>query len=229
MYICQYGLFAMYICQLKMHSLMPSILKAFPFSQRAAMEFKTRLSQFFAVSLLLASCSSVTTERTATGQIVVSHQGVGEIQRSTPYDVDEIQALLPELSVIETVQNVEVGNVESKSIAVSDGDTEVMAIEGYAGGKVFSVSSKSTKVITSDGVTVGTALTDIFPTDVTESCAVPINYEGSARQYLVCSHPSSRRITYFFSGNWAEDFTEMPSPEALEDATLQMINWDGDS
>ncbi len=192
----------------------------------------TRTAVLFSLmlSLLIACGSRDKADETANPQkkqhnpIVLSADGVGPINASTPFNMHQITRAFQDYSVTEYRQ-FQSGNAEPV-IRISEAGKPLILINPDADQKgIFSVFVMSNKIGNALGHDIGTPFNKIYTYDTTEPCiAGTEEFTGK----VLCIAPSAQNILYVFSGKWDGPNNEVPPAAILASWVLDTIVWKPD-
>lgn len=149
----------------------------------------------------------------------VNENGVGKIQRNTPFDAAKISALLPGFEA-HTFTAFMHGN-PYPVIRITRHDKEVMIIspdEEKTG--IASIAVLHPDVKTPKGKRLGDPFEKVY--DDTSSCT-PAEKELAGK--VLCRAPESSHLFYLFSGPRKGPVHELPSPGDLREWAIDEIIW----
>jgi len=181
------------------------------------------------VSFLLVfvtSCSSDndTTSKTtknSRSNIILSTDGVGPINASTPFNMHQVTLAFQDYSVTEYTQFQD-GN-SAPIIRVSEDGKPLLLINPDEEHKnIFSIFVMSNKIGNSLGHQIGSAYNEIYNYGETEPC-IAGSEEFTGR--VLCMAPEASNILYVFSGEWDGPKKEVPPTAILSAWTLNTIIW----
>lgn len=176
----------------------------------------------------LAACSSDGQDQNtqnkaeqASSNIMISRDGVGPINASTPFNMHQVTRAFQDYSVTEYTQFKDGGSVPI--IRVSEEGKPLLLINpDQTMENIFSVFVLSPKIGNALGHHIGMAYKDIYNYDETEPCIA--GTEDFAEKVL-CIAPKTSNILYVFSGKWDGPKDEAPPAAIMSSWTLDSIIW----
>lgn len=180
------------------------------------------------VSLLAACGSRDDTANTASTQekaqrnpIVLSADGVGSINASTPFNMHQITRAFQDYSVTEYTQ-FQKGDSAPVIRISEDGKPLILINPDTDQTGVFSVFVMSNKIGNALGHPIGTPYNKVYNYDSVEPCiAGTEEFTGK----VLCLAPGVKNILYVFAGKWDGPKDEVPPAAILSDWTLDTIVW----
>lgn len=181
------------------------------------------------ITALVAACSKEDVDSTrvanttpsADASIMISRDGVGPINASTPFNMHQVTMAFPEYSVTEYTQFKD-GN-SAPVIRVSEEGKPLITINpDQALEKIFSVFVFSPKIGSALGHTVGQPFSSIYTYEETEPC-IPGTDEFAAK--VLCIAPKAPNLIYVFTGKWDGPTSETPPVAILSNWILDTIVW----
>lgn len=153
--------------------------------------------------------------------IMVSSDGVGPINASTPFNMHKITVAFPDYSVVEQSQ-FQKGAV-SPIIRVSSRGRPLLIIYPDTQLKnIFSVVIKDNQIGNSLGHDIGFPYSKIYTYETREPCAPGVEELNGK---VLCMAPNSPNMLYVFSGQWDGPTGQIPPVEVLANWNLEEIVW----
>lgn len=153
--------------------------------------------------------------------LTVSENGVGPINKDTPYDLKKIQSLLPALKV-KKGQGGSEGEVW-EVLNVSDKTHLLFSIKSNDHGKIDYIWIKSNRLQTASGIKIGSLFPQIYQNSRPKSCEVMLE-EMTGR--IQCDAPNSKHLKYIFAGRgFPEGDSGVPPLKILRRGKVESILW----
>ncbi len=174
-----------------------------------------------------AACSSSDDQTTANSvktnrsNIMLSADGVGPINASTPFNMHQVTLAFQDYSVTEYTQFQDGDSIPV--IRVSENGKPLLLIHPDDNKEnIFSIYVMSNKVGNALGHDIGTAYNKIYNYGETEPCiAGTEEFTGK----VLCMAPEASNLLYVFSGNWDGPKNETPPTAILTTWELGTIIW----
>ncbi len=190
----------------------------------------TRILIVFSLILGLVTACGTQDEATETGAqqnstthtpIVLSADGVGPINASTPFNMHQITRAFEDYSVTEYTQ-FQKGNTEPVIRISEDGKPLILINPDIEKKGIFSVFVMSNKIGNALGHNIGMPYNKIYRYNEVEPCiAGTEEFTGK----VLCIAPKVQNILYVFSGRWDGPKDEAPPAAILSSWTLDTIVW----
>lgn len=154
-------------------------------------------------------------------RIMLSVDGVGPINTSTPFNMHQVTIAFQDYSVTEYTQFTK--DNSSLVIRVSENGKPLLLINPDSSHeKIFSIFIQSNKIGNSLGHEIGSIYNTIYTYEETEPCiAGTEEFTGK----VLCLAPKTRNILYVFSGIWDGPKNEAPPTAILAEWKLVSIIW----
>lgn len=154
-------------------------------------------------------------------KIMLSTDGVGPINASTPFNMHQVTLAFQDYSVTEYTQFKKESS--TPVIRVSEGGKPLLLINpDNSNEKIFSIFIMSNKIGNSLGHELGTLYNKIYHYKETEPCiAGTDDFLGK----VLCMAPKAENILYVFSGIWDGPKDEAPPTAILSEWALDSIVW----
>ncbi len=152
---------------------------------------------------------------------MLSSDGIGPINTSTPFNMHKITVAFPDYSVVEQRQYQK--GAASPIIRVSERGIPLMVI--YPDTQlenIFSVVIKDNRIGNSLGHNLSSSYSMIYSYETREPCTAGIE---ELKGKVLCLAPNSPNILYVFSGQWSGPTGQIPPIEVLADWSLESIVW----
>jgi len=154
-------------------------------------------------------------------RLTVSSQGVGPINRSTPFNISTITRAFPNYNVVEQL-NFQEGE-SYPEISVSKGAKRLLTIHPALDLKsIYSIVVEDNLVENSLTHRLGTMFTDIYTGNVAYNCQPGIE-EMSGK--VLCMTPKASNMLYLFVGKWDGADDKTPPSTVLYNWALEAIIW----
>lgn len=152
---------------------------------------------------------------------MLSTDGVGPINASTPFNMHQITLAFQDYSVTEYTQFQDGDSIPV--IRVSENGKPLLLIHpDEKRNNIFSIYIMSNKVGNALGHEIGTAYNKIYNYGETEPCIAGTE-EFTGR--VLCMAPKATNLLYVFSGNWDGPKKEAPPTAILTSWVLDTIIW----
>lgn len=163
--------------------------------------------------------TTVPLPRPQTGLLMTAHR-IGPITPTLPFELEPIQALLPDYTVMTVTAFAEGEPYET--LQVFDGYERLMIIDEY-----LDVTIESPRIQNGLGANVGTTFADFNPQLTLDNCFMGAEaWTGS----LVCWAPNAEGVRYRFDKRpWEAIYTGMPPVSTVAEWQLVEIIWEGSS
>jgi len=154
-------------------------------------------------------------------RLLVSAQGVGPINGSTPFNIHKITQAFPNYSVVEQL-NFQEGE-SYPVISVSKGTKRLLTINpGLDLKSIYSVVVEDNLIENALMHRLGTMFTDIYTGNIAYNCQPGIE-EMSGK--VLCMTPKGSNMLYLFTGKWDGPDNKLPPSTVLYNWTLEAIVW----
>jgi hypothetical protein len=157
----------------------------------------------------------------ATESIIISRDGVGPINASTPFNMHQITLGFQDYSVTEYTQFKD-GNSTPVIRISEDGKPIITVNPDQSLDKIFSVFVTSPEIGSALGHTVGMPYSEIYTYDEAEPC---IPGTDDFVNKVLCIAPKTPNILYAFTGKWDGPKNETPPIAILSSWKLDSIVW----
>ena len=177
------------------------------------------LTSFICISLSFSVFAGYT--RGLSKRLVLSEKGVGPITKSTPFDVEKIQKLLPSYSVEKDAMMSE--GESYPIIRVLKGKQEILVITPEADFKrIMSVMIKADKLRSPFKGKIGASYQSVYKGTKAFRCYPGVEEMSGT---VSCAAPSFQNIRYFFAGEWNGPDGKIPPLNVLKDWKIKFIVW----
>jgi hypothetical protein len=184
------------------------------------------ISLFSLLLLAMAGCNSddkanIKKPDSNDNRVMLSSDGVGPINASTPFNMHQVTLAFQDYSVTEYTQFTK--NNSSPVIRVSEDGKPILLINPDSSNKkIFSIFILSNKIGNALGHEVGSLYNTIYTYQETEPCiAGSEEFAGK----VLCMAPKTENILYVFSGSWDGPKDETPPTAILAEWKLDSIVW----
>lgn len=155
-----------------------------------------------------------------TPTMAISEQGVGPLNKNTPFDQRAVQKIFPMLKVTRSVSSTE--GEEFSILKVSDDKGLLFTINPDGDSKgIFSVLFEKNRIPNRLGNIVGDRYKRIYQGHAGECSLGEEEYAGT----VICLAPGSKHVYYLFNGTWDGSDFEMPPAGILGAWTISAILW----
>lgn len=154
-------------------------------------------------------------------RLLVSTEGVGPINRSTPFNISTITRAFPNYNVVEQL-NFQEGE-SYPEISVSKGPKRLLTINpGLDLKSIYSIVVEDNLIENALMHRLGTMFTDIYTGNIAYNCQ-PGTEEMSGK--VLCMTPKASNMLYLFVGQWDGADNKMPPSTILYNWALEAIIW----
>ena len=174
----------------------------------------------------LTGCKAKTTAPAPTAEIVkplevLSVDGIGPINATTPFNLHLLTEAFPEFNVTQQT-NFDSGN-QYPIISISKDLKPLLIINpDVSGRKIFSVMVQDNQIGNQQGHMLGTRFADIYPYDKATQCTAGVE---DMKGKVLCASPKAVNILYLFSGAWQGPEKDVPPKDVLANWALESIIW----
>lgn len=152
---------------------------------------------------------------------MLSVDGIGPINATTPFNLHLLTEAFPEFNVTQQI-NFGSGN-QYPIISISKELKPLLIINPDASGnKIFSVIVQDNQIGNQQGHSIGMRFADIYPYDKNASCTVGVE---DMKGKVLCLSPKVANILYLFTGPWQGPESVLPPKEVLANWNLESIIW----
>ncbi len=181
---------------------------------------------FSLLTLFTAGCESAEDPKPKAvdynvSKIMLSTDGVGPINASTPFNMRQVTRAFQDYSVTEFTQFKKESSTPVIRVS-EDGKPLLLINPDNSREKIFSIFIMSNKIGNSLGHELGTQYNKIYNYEETEPCiAGTDDFLGK----VLCMAPKAENILYVFSGIWDGPKDEAPPTAILSEWALDSIVW----
>ena len=175
---------------------------------------------FFVAYLCSACAENPSAPRRSS--LELTDAGIGYVNAATPFGVDTIQLLMPDVGVAAGL-----GSSEGESfpvINVSNNFGALFTINPNADhSRIYSIVIENRRVKNSFGPRIGNSFNTVYGPDATaESCSPGVEERSGS---ISCPEPDAENVHYIFEGNWTGPDGEVPPAEVVRFWRISAIVW----
>lgn len=175
----------------------------------------------------LTACSSredvqaSTVDHVTAPLFMLSEDGVGPLNASTPFNLVRIGDAFQEFNVVEETSDSSGDN--NRVITVKQQVKPLLTINpDFQQKNIFSVIVHDNLVGNKLGHTIGSKFADIYTPQSLEQCAPGVDdWAGK----VMCYAPKNTNILYLFNGETPKVTDTVPTPAAMQDWVLEEMVW----